>query len=241
MRTLTAVAAALAVSACSSNPAPLSAQQPPADPPPRTVEVSATASVDRTPDVATIHLAVETLADDARSATEQNAAAMDAVLRAVRELGIPPSRVRTQRIELQPRYDRPREGRPREVTGYSAVNQVQVRVDDLDRLGAVVDAAVRAGANRVTGIRFELSDPTEAHHEALRSAIAQARAEAEVAAAALGEELGPPLQVSTGGDRPVPYMAGRGMAMMEVADGPPVEPGEIQIRATVRIVWRLGP
>jgi uncharacterized protein len=79
------------------------------------------------------------------------------------------------------------------------MNQVMVRLDDMELVGRVVDAAVGAGANRVTGISFELSDPRTAYHEALRLAVARARAEAEVLADALGEPLGAVMQVSTGG------------------------------------------
>jgi uncharacterized protein YggE len=111
----------------------------------------------------------------------------------------------------------------------------------VDAVGAVVDAAVAAGANRVMGIQFEISDPDAAYHEALREAIARARAEAEVAASALGETLGPPLQVSTGGFQP-PIPMVRPMAMAEARDqaSTPVAPGEVEVRASVSIAWRLG-
>lgn len=241
MRNLISVLVLLTATACSSAPAPLGAQDGIPLNQPRTLSVSGTASVSRTPDRAFIDLAVETLAETARSATDRNATAMEAVLRAVREQGIDPSQIRTQRIDLQPRYERPRDGTEPGIVGYRAVNQVRVRVDQLDRLGRVVDAAVSAGANQVTGIEFQLSDQTAAYHDALRDAIARARAEAEAAAAALGETLGPPLQVSTGGMPSRPLFRARAMDMaMEMAEAPPVEPGEIDIQATVQIVWRLG-
>ncbi|MEJ2504097.1 MAG: SIMPL domain-containing protein [Gemmatimonadota bacterium] len=243
MRTIIPVLAALSATACSAAArAPLGAQTTtPDESQPRTVTVSANASVARIPDRARIHLAVESPAETARQASEANARAMDAVLRAVRELGIDPGRIQTRRLELRPRYDRPREGEPR-IVGYTAVNQVQVRIDDLDRVGPVVDAAVGAGANQVTGIDFELSDPSEAYHEALRTAIDRARDEAGVAADALGETLGPPLQVSTGGLQvPTPTPRYRMEALSMAADAaPPVEAGELQVQAHVTIVFLLG-
>ncbi|NIP83385.1 MAG: DUF541 domain-containing protein, partial [Gemmatimonadetes bacterium] len=198
MRRLIAVLTALVITACAPASARLGAQEPAPDSP-RTLHVSATTSVQRAPDRATLHLAVETVAPEAREASSRNAALMEAVLEAVTALGIERSAIRTQRLDLRPRYDRRPDAAEPEIIAYQATNQVRVRVDAVDRVGAVVDAAVGAGANRVTGISFELSDPESAYHEALEQAIAEARREAEVAAEALGETLGPPLQVSTGG------------------------------------------
>jgi uncharacterized protein YggE len=242
MRTITMLLAALTVTACTANPAPAGAQAAPGtDAQPRTLTVSANASVSRSPDRAWINLAVESPGATAGEASDANARAMQAVMAAIRDQGIPAERIQTQRLELRPRYDRPREGEP-SIVGYTAVNQVRVRIDDLDRVGSVVDAAVTAGANRVTGINFEISEPAEAYHEALRMAVASAREEATVTAEALGETLGPPLQVSTGGfHMPTPSPAFRADAFaMEAAAAPPVEAGELEVRANITIVFRLG-
>jgi uncharacterized protein len=116
-----------------------------------------------------------------------------------------------------------------------------VRLDDMALVGRVVDAAVQAGANRVTGIHFELSDPQAAYHEALRLAVARAGEEAGVVAAALGERLGPAMQVSTGGAQPPRPMMEAARMDMAVAAGPPVQPGEMEVHAMVSITYRLGP
>ncbi len=241
MRTIATVLVALVIGACSAHPRPVAAQlQDVADPPIPTINVSANATVRRAPDVAVIQLAVETIAPTAREATDRNTALMDAVLAAVRGRDVPPSAIRTQRLDLQPRYQDRRDADP-EIVGYRALNQVTVRLNDVAATGPVVDAAVRAGANRVTGIHFELSDPQSAYHEALRDAVAQARAEAEVLAAALGRTLGEPLNVSTGGfNPPRPMFRAESMAAMDQAGPPPVEPGEVEVQANVSIAWRLG-
>lgn len=237
MRRIIAVFSGLAVSACASAPAPVLAQRPAQDAP-RTLHVSAQATVTRAPDRAVIQLAVETLAATAQAATAGNAESMAAVLEALDGLGIERSAVQTRSLSLNPRYDRRPDAEPT-IVAYQALNQVSVRVDGVHRVGPAVDAAVGAGANRVTGIRFELSDPEAAYHEALERAIAQARREAEVAAAALGESLGPALEVSTGGfDAPTPQRSAPQMMRAEAAT--PVEPGELEVRAHVSITYRLG-
>lgn len=246
----TCIALALIVSACASVPPPTAAQVPAAETGPRTIHVSATAEVRRAPDRAVVALAVETPAPTAAEASRQNAERMRAVIEAVRRLGIDRNRIQTRRIELMPRYERmdrgPERVEPREprIVGYIAVNQVVVTVDDITLVGPVVDAGVGAGANRVSGIHFELRDPEAAHHEALRMAVEKARREAQVIADALGEPLGPALNVTTSGyypPRPPPMpMGDMRMEAVRAAPAPPVVPGELDVRASVNITFRIG-
>jgi uncharacterized protein len=241
MRTLLIVLSTAVVAAFGPT-APGLAAQAPAPESPRVIQVSARATVQQAPDRAVIQLAVETVAGTAGEATQQNAAVMDRVMAALRQLGIPDARIRTTRVELHPRYDHRREAVAPTIIGYQAVNQVTVRVDDIDRVGAVVDAAVGAGANRVTGISFQLSDPDAPYREALRLAVTRARQEAQVIADALGETLGPPLQVATGGmPLPPPGIRMQELRMeMDVAAVTPVQPGELDVHAHVSITYRLG-
>jgi uncharacterized protein len=207
---------------------------------PRVVQVSGQASVQRVPDRATVQLAVETIAPSAREATAANAATMDRVLAAIRQLGVPDARIQTTRIDLHPRHETRRDGTPPAIVGYQAVNQVIVHLDDVMLVGRVVDAGVQAGANRVTGVNFQLSDPDAAYHDAIRLAVEKARAEAMVIAQALGETLGPPLQVTTGGAQVPPQFRMDAMRMEAAQMDTPVQPGELDVRATVSITFRLG-
>ncbi|MBW3554691.1 MAG: SIMPL domain-containing protein [Gemmatimonadetes bacterium] len=256
MNRLTCILIALSLSACASVPAPAAAQRTAPEVQDRTIFVNATTQVRRAPDQAVISLAVETPAPSAAEATRQNADRMSAVIEAVRRLGIDRSRIQTRRVELMPQYERmdrmppdrmppmervePREPR---IVGYIAVNQVVVTVDDVGLVGRVVDAGVEAGANRVTGIHFQLREPESAYHEAVRMAVQKARREAEVIAAALGEPLGPALNVTTSSYYPIPQPTPmmRDMRMEQTAAMPtPVEPGELDVQATVSITFRIG-
>src|SRR5690606_11850675 len=102
------------------------------------------------------------------------------------------------------------------VTGYRVTNQVTLKTSRLDAIGTLIDAALNAGANRVDGISFGLSNPEAAEAEALADAVRRARASAGVIAQALGVSLGPVLRASTSSDpvRPVMMMSAR----MESAD-----------------------
>jgi uncharacterized protein len=239
--TTTFLAAAMTAAVVAGAQPLVGQDQPAGEPAHRVIHVSSRATVQRAPDRAVVQLAVETLAPTAGEAMTGNAATMDRVLAALRRLGVPEARIRTTRIELHPRYETRRDGTPPAIVGYQAANQVMVELDDLDLVGRVIDAAVGAGANRVTGVAFQLRDLDAAYHEALRLAVARARTEAEVIADALGEPLGPPIQVSTGAVQlPPPQFRVEAMRMDVAAAAPPVQPGELEVPATVSITYLIG-
>ncbi|HUG41285.1 MAG TPA: SIMPL domain-containing protein [Longimicrobiales bacterium] len=250
MNRLSCIALAFTLSACAAAPATARAQVPVREAEqPRTIHVNATAQVQRLPDRAVTSLAVETTAATAADATRENADRMSAVIEAIRRVGIDRSRIQTRRVELMPRYEgvvrepQPMEPREPRIVGYIAVNQVVVTVDDIALVGRVVDAGVAAGANRVTGIHFQLRDPESAYHEAVRLAVQKARREAEVVAAALGEPLGPALNVTTSSYyAPPPSAPMMGDMRLErtAAMPTPVEPGELDVQASVSITFRIG-
>jgi uncharacterized protein len=206
-----------------------------------TISVSASASVEREPDEAIIMLAVESQAPLARTAAQQNAERMQRVLQALGRQGVPAERIRTVSYQLNPEYTRPdRDREPPTIVGYRAINMVQVRVDGIARVGALVDAALEAGANRVANLSFQLSDPDAARRDALRRAMQTARAEAEILATAAGHRLGAPLSISTGfqGVQPMYDVQARGGVMMEMA-ATPVEGGTIAVHAQVNVVYLI--
>ena len=215
-------------------------------PPERTVNVQATATVEREPDRAVILLAVESTGETARAAADANATRMDAVIAAIRRAGIPEDKIRTVSYNLIPQYAYPNRDNPNvepRITGYRAINMVQVTIDEVRRVGAVIDAALQAGSNRVAGLNFELKDPESARREALRLAVARARADAEAVATAAGQVLGPPLTINTSEWQPVPkYTPEMAMARggdMAQAPPTPVQPGTVSVSAMVMITYRL--
>jgi uncharacterized protein len=208
----------------------------------RTITVSATATVEREPERARVLLAVESSAPTAREAAQQNAALMQRVLDAVRRAGVPAEEIRTVSYELRPEYARPEPQRqdPPRIVSYRAINMVQVRVDPMAQVGAVIDAALGAGANRVSSLTFELRDTDAARLAALQLAVQSARRQAEAVASAAGQRLGEPQSIQVGhfaAPPPAPMMA-RAEAM--VMDAPtPIEGGQLSIGANVHVVYRI--
>lgn len=231
----------IALAALALGALPLAAQQEERDDP-RTVTVNASARVERAPDRAVATVAVETQAETAEAASQQNAQSMDAVLAALRNLGVSGEAMRTTGYRLNPVYIPAERGEtgPR-VGGYRAVNMVEIRVDSLDELGAIIDAAIAAGANRVASLHFELQDMESARLEAIGLAVEKARREAEVVARAAGQRLGLPHSIQTSSEVPFPrpMYAERAVAMDMAQAQTPIESGTVTVTAHVTIVYLL--
>jgi uncharacterized protein YggE len=136
------------------------------------------------PDRAFVTVAAESRARMSADAQKQNAAAMTAVLQKVEQAGVPKDAIKTIAYELHPEFDYV-EGRQR-FRNYLARNVVEVRLDDIDRVSTVIDAAGSGGATSIGGIRFDIRNREALEREALRQAVADARARAEAAAAGAG-------------------------------------------------------
>ena len=206
------------------------------------VEVSGFGSVSVAPDRAVVSFAMETREEGAGAAAEANAQAMDAVLTALRDAGLAGLTIETYGYSLLPQYGTIQEGnrRVRVIEGYAALNNVRAGVEDVDVVGRVIDVAIGAGANRVSGIEFVASDTEAARQEALTMAVQRAREQAVTIATALGHELGAALEVRGGSALPRtgPELMMRAEA---VAAATPIEAADQTVTATVSIKFALGP
>ncbi|HEX6938906.1 MAG TPA: SIMPL domain-containing protein [Longimicrobiales bacterium] len=245
LRTVVGIAAAAPILAA---PAAARAQDGPTPRVPetaQTVTVAAVGRVTREPDQAELSLAVESFAATAREAAAANAGKMDALLAALRRLGLDEEDVETVSYSLHPEYDyspgEPRRQGEQRLVGYRAINMVRVTIDEIERVGEVIDAAVAAGADRVQGISFQLADPDEARRDALRDAVARARIEAQTLADAVGATLGPVLAVTTTDVFHRPVFAARMDAATMAAAPTPIVPGTLDVTANVTVAFRLGP
>lgn len=207
----------------------------------RTIRVSAMGEVEVTPDEARISFAVHTWAETAHAAGAANASIMERVIAALTAAGIPRGDLETQHYMIHPEYVHEQGMREPRIRGYRATNQVMLKTRDLARVGELIDIALAAGANRVDGVSFAVSDPSRVIAEALAEAVARARTQAEAIAAALGVRVGAVLDASTNAAPPRPMMRQEMMAV-GAADAPaptPIEPGEQTVMATVSIIYAI--
>lgn len=212
-------------------PATAAAQQPSAPPARPHVVATAESEVQVTPDRALVDVAVETRAPTAAAA--ENARLMAAVREAVLGAGVPAAAVSGggYSVTAQTVYD---QGTQRQ-DGYRAANTLRVETDRFDRLGAVVDAALAAGANRVEGVRYTIGDPTAARRQAIEAAVARARADAEAMARAAGGSLGPLLELSTARSAAPGVVSD--IALRAAPGETSITPRRLGVRATVLARW----
>lgn len=211
--------------------------------PPRTLAVSATDTVRVTPDRVTVRFAVVTRGREPEAVRQQNAEAARRALDAVRALGIPERQIQLRTLRLNEDVEF-RNGR-RVRVGFIARRDVEVIIDDLDRLPAVVARVVDEGANEFGGIQYDVRDRRALEDEALRRAAVRAREKADLLAAALGTSVIGVYDVSESGvhmPEPRPMYA-RTMAM-DMATAEAGEPGafaagEIDVRATVSVRFEI--
>lgn len=185
------------------------------------------------PDRVWVTIAAESRAKSPKEAQRANSDAMKAVLDKLKALGLPADAIRTSGYDLQPQFDYV--NGKQSLREYLARNTVEVRVDDTTRAGEVLDAAVGSGATSVSGVRFDLKDRTAAEREALKKAVADARARADAAAAGAGMKVDRVVKIEEQRvmmPEPRPMMMAR-QSMVAEAAAPPISPGEMEIRAMV--------
>jgi uncharacterized protein YggE len=193
------------------------------------VQGTATATV--VPDTALFTFGLETKATTAKAALADNGGRMRRVIAALLRTGVAKDDIQTQDVSVYARQNE-----HGDVVGFSANNSVAVTVRRLVKAGAVVDAAVGAGATETSGPQLSRSG-TELTQQALRDAFVNARAKAETLARQAGASLGEARRIeeSTQAPEPVPlYRA----AMLDAAT--PIEPGTQQARATVTVTFSLA-
>jgi hypothetical protein len=178
-----------------------------------------------------------------QAAAADNAARLDRVLAALRKSSGAGTDITTVSYSLTPNYRYlPGGGQPT-ITDYTATDVVRVTIDDLDRVGTVIDTATRSGANRVEDIRFTLRDPLAVHLRALREAAARAKAEADTLASALGVKVLRVLTVEDIGAQPTPIrpFIRETMRRAQMPREPtPVNAGALDVGANVMLTVEVG-
>jgi uncharacterized protein YggE len=221
-----------------SHPAPAAA--PPSPP---SISVDAGGEVLAVPDVARLTLEVETQAATAAAAGQENAKQTDRVLTALKAKLGPGDKLRTLGYRLTPVRTYKDKSAPPEITGYQAVNRIEVKVMDVARLGAMVDTALTSGATRVNGPYWSHSRLEELQRQAAVNALERARRLAEALAQAAGLKIKGVDKISTG-IRLIAPRAAREGALMARAAAPapstPIEAGEEEIKAHIQAVFLVS-
>lgn len=207
----------------------------------RTVTVTGIGSASVEPDRAIVRMSIVAKEKTLDVAQKRSADVSAAVLSLLDGLDIDRERVDTTGASVSPDYRWDREREEQVLRGYIAQRQLVVEIRDLEKLGAVVEGAVKAGVNQVTPPQLDSGGRRGAYREALEVAAKDARANAERLAKSLGAKLGDVIQISDTSHSPVPMPQVRmaSTMAMEADAGQTYNAADLHFNATITVVFGL--
>ena len=207
---------------------------------PSTITVVADGQAKGAPDVATLNLGVQTTGSTAAEAMSNNTAAMSKVVDQMKSMGIAEKDLQTQGLNVFPITgpQTPNDTTPPEkIRGYRANNTLNVTVNDLSKAGALLDAAIQAGANTSGGINFGLKDSSALREQAEQQAASAARAQADSIAKSMGVHITGAVSVSESvANRPLPA----GVASAASAPVTPIQPGQMTVSVQLQASYSFA-
>jgi uncharacterized protein len=205
---------------------------------PRVIQTYGEAEIKTEPDLAKISLAIQTRGTDASTVAEDNARLANAVWDALIDYGLSEDDLKTGAYSIYSYQEwvGDRLTGEKSQMSYQAVNEIIIRTTELESVGEIIDLAVRAGANNVNYVNFELEDPQELLMEALAMAAEQASRKAEAIAGSTGDSITELHSIREERTDYIPFTASDGMMReeAEMAAAPtPISPDQVTVRATI--------
>jgi len=229
---------AIVLSACGPATIPVAGSAPSA---PHTLTVSGAGQISLKPDIAYINVGVHTETPTAAEAVAQNNVSTQKLIDALKAAGVDANDIQTTNFSIWQNSQYGPDGKPTS-TNYAVDNTVYLTVRKLDKLGDLLDTAVRAGANNINSIQFDVADKTKALSDARAEAVKAAKTQASELAATAGVTLGDIQSIQYIDASPAPVFQGKGMggggaASTDVAV--PINPGQMQITVTVTMAYEI--
>ncbi len=203
------------------------------------INISAEGKVTVKPDQAIINAGVQTDGVTAIDAQNANTNLANKMIAFVKGQGVEDKDVSTSGYNLYPKYDYTKGNG--QITGYTANQSVTVKVNDLEKVGKILDGLTKNGANQINGVNYTFQDPDNFREQAREAALKNAREKAENLARAAGVRLGKLITFSeNSGGVPMPYYADKGYGMGGGgAAVPSVEPGVQDITAQISVSYEI--
>jgi uncharacterized protein len=196
-----------------------------------TIIVRGTGAVEVVPDVADIVIGVRNEAQSPAEAIDSNSEAMKRVVDDAKRAGLDARDIQTSFLNLTQFRDN------KNILKFVAANTVRIRLHDVSRLGNVARTLIGSGANEMRGVRFSTANPMPHLDRARQQAVEDATRRAGILAAAAGRRLGDIIEITEQTYDDPGIVPTRGAQRADI----PTEPGEMALRASVQIKWRLGP
>lgn len=153
------------------------------------LSVSGEGTATAVPDRAVINIGVQSFKTDAALAQQDNARKSNQVQQAILALGIEAKDIQTQNYSFNPSYVRDEVTKENRIEGYNVNNTVVVVVNDVSKVGKVVDTALANGANKISSLRFSVKNSEPLRKQALQNAIKDAKSKADIIADGLGMKV----------------------------------------------------
>lgn len=210
-----------------------------------TLSVSGNGEDEFEPDEAVIRLTIESQAETADNAQNENAGRSDRVIAALKSAGIASGDLETARYTVDPIYTWDRNLEKNLFSGYRARHTLRVTVNNVDKTGTYLDVAVSNGADEIDSVDFTLSDSAllKAKEKVLEMAANSAQDKAKALAKATSVDLVGIRAITESGVNFVPYAAPRydmALAEAEFGSAPPIQSEKVSVSANVQITYEIG-
>jgi uncharacterized protein YggE len=213
---------------------------------PRLISVNGTAEVSVAPDEAILRLGVESRDKELAVAKSRHDERVKKLIGIARDAGVEAKYIQTSQLTMGPEYS---DNYRRNFAGYQVSQTISLTLKDLSKYESLMTRVLEAGANEVEGIEFEIAEPAKYRAEARLKAIRIAREKASAMAAQLGQTVGKPWEISEEGDSSgllgfnpranANFAYNSGDKAGAGTDESTVAPGEVAIRASVRVSFQL--
>lgn len=207
-----------------------------------TVSIDGEGKVSGKPDVAVLNLGVQSDAKTVKAAQDDNTKKMNAIVQAVKDLGVKAEDIQTANYSIYPKYSYDRDTGASDITGYTVSQSATIKVRDLDKTGAILGKAGELGANTVGGVQFTIDNPEALKEQAREKAIDNAKKKADALFSKLGVSQGRIVSFyeNTAG---APIYYSRGYEAMGIGGGaapaPAIESGSLDVVVNVNLVFEI--
>jgi len=187
------------------------------------------------PDIASINMGVITEDNLLKIAQTENIIKSNNLVDSLLEKGVLKKDIKTISYNVEKLYEY--ENGIRKFKGYRVSNILNITIREIENIGEIIDASVDSGANTVSNIEFKISNESFYYRKALVKAVNDAIKKAYAVANTIGVILDKvPIEIVEERFNKSPIY--RQPSLYDEKDVTPIMPGEIEITANIKSVFR---
>lgn len=190
------------------------------------------------PDEALLWVTLSALRSESPDALADVAARAEILISLLDEMGISAADRSTSGVTVQEEFEHTQDGR--RSLGQRATSVTSIRVTELKLIGELISRTTGEVGAHVAGPQWQIAPGNPARLEAARQAAADGRRKARAYAEALGAGLGRLIEVSEPENPSVVMRASKAMSAGAMGAPMPIEPGEMEVSASVRVTFALN-